>query len=102
MTTQFSLLDQPLTLSRVEASVAEHSNLGGDVTPVPGCPELLQPGPQPLSHANDPVRHHLDALLPLAVQGGVLQDGVHDPAAVGGGVGVHGADDESHLGPGGQ
>ena len=40
--------------------VTEHSDLTGDVAPVPGSTELLQPLPQTDPHVNDPVRHHLD------------------------------------------
>ena len=82
-----------------EPGVTEHPDLTGDVAPVPRGPQRLQPLPQARPHVDDPVRHGLDAVPPLAVEGGVLQHGVHYPAPVGRGVGVHRSDDQSHLGP---
>ena len=69
------------------------------MTPVTRGAELLQPLPEPLPHVDDPVRHGLDAVAPLLVQGRVLDDSVHNSAAVSWRIGVHGADDQGHLGP---
>ena len=86
-------LDHPLGLGGGEPSVGEHPDLGGDVTPVPRRPELLKSLPQALSHVDNPVRHGLDAVAPLLVQGRVLDDSVHNSAAVSWRIGVHGTDD---------
>ena len=69
------------------------------MTPVTRGAELLQPLPEPLPHVDDPVRHGLDAVAPLLVQGRVLDDSVHNSAAVSWRIGVHGAYDQGHLGP---
>ena len=92
-------LDHPLGLGGSETRVGKHPDLRSDVAPVPWGPELLQPLPQALPHVDDPVSHSLDAVAPLLVQGRVFYDSIHYPAAVGWRVGVHGTDDQGHLGP---
>ena len=47
------LLDEELTLSGRQTSVAKHSNLRSDVAPVPGGTELLKPLSQTSSHVDD-------------------------------------------------
>ena len=88
------LLDEELTLSRRQTSVAEHSNLRGDVAPVTRGAKLLKPLSQTSSHVDDsdwlillfvkphwslPICHGLDTVSPLFVKSWILENCVNNP-----------------------
>lgn len=92
--------------SRVEPRAVSREQTRG------GRTELLEVLDEEGAHEDDAVGHDLDLLAPELLyrdegggeegsaysEGGVLEDGLNDAAAVDGGVGVHGADEDEELG----
>lgn len=92
------LLGQSIHLLRRKASVGEHANLGGDVTPVVLAAELLKVLLEESTHADDSVGHALDLAKPLLVQGGVVEDLRGDTGSMDWRVGVERAHKNLDLG----
>lgn len=92
------LLGETVDLLRGQSSVAEHTDLGGDVVPVALRAKLLQFVLEEAAHGDHAVGHLLDLTEPLGAQLGVIQDLAGDAGAIDGRVGVQGTDDELELG----
>ena len=80
-----------LDLISAKASVSEHSDLAGDVTPIMSAPMFLKFGYQTRSHLFDSSRHIEQVLMPACRQGWVAQDRIYNTSSMDWWVGVHGS-----------
>lgn len=92
------LLSELVHLLRLQTSVGEHADLGGDVAPVVLAAELLKVLLEEGAHGDDAVSHALDLAEPLLVQSRVVQDLGSDAGTVDRGVGVQRAHKNLDLG----
>lgn len=81
----------------VEAAISEHSNLLGDVFPVPRAPGFPQLRLEQNAHGIDPIRHAPAFFHKVRLELWVGQNCFHDACPVPWRIAVHGTDDHLQL-----
>ena len=77
--------------------VPEHADLALDVSPLSRSALSDKVIVELVTHADNPVRHMLDLVLPLVIEAVVVQNGGSNASTTERGVGVHGADNDLEL-----